>query len=31
MNETMKLSNKFFYNEFREALKNKIIEQTELT
>ncbi|GEO46149.1 YbhB/YbcL family Raf kinase inhibitor-like protein [Companilactobacillus kimchii] len=25
-----KLNNGFFYNEFREAIKNKVIEQTEL-
>ena len=30
LNEATKLVNGFFYNEFRKALQNKIIEQTEI-
>lgn len=30
LNGATKLTDKFFYNEFREALKNKVIKQTEI-
>jgi Raf kinase inhibitor-like YbhB/YbcL family protein len=30
LNEATRLPDKFFYNEFRKALKNKVIEQTEI-